>query len=75
MENKDILSDVELDGVAGGAGRTGKTYIPYKIVRGDTLSGIAVRFHTTVDELVRINHIVDRNKIYAGDTIFVPKVR
>lgn len=70
MEEKIILTDDELAGVSGGAETA--QYVPYKIVRGDTLDHIARVFHTTVDELMRINHIRDKNRIYAGDTILVP---
>ena len=45
----------------------------YKIKKGDTLSSIAVREGVTVDDLVKINGIEDKNKIYAGDTIIIPK--
>ena len=41
----------------------------YVIKKGDTLSGIAKKFHTTVKELARKNNIKDVNKIYAGDVI------
>ncbi len=69
MEEK-ILSNEELANVDGG--EVIRKYIQYKIVRGDTLSHIARVYHTTVEELVRINHIKDKNKIYAGDTILIP---
>ena len=71
MEEKIVtLTDEEIAGASGGAGV--KKYIQYKIVRGDTLSHIARVYHTTVDELVRINHIKDKNKIYAGDYLLIP---
>ena len=44
----------------------------YTIKPGDTLSELAVRFHTTTDALARANGIVDPNKIYAGRTLMVP---
>lgn len=44
----------------------------YTIVRGDTLSGLAQRFDTTVAELVALNGIANPNLIYAGETIRVP---
>lgn len=48
-------------------------YITYVIQPGDTLSGIAARFGTTVSELTRINKISDPDRIYAGNTIKVPE--
>ncbi|MCI8759550.1 MAG: LysM peptidoglycan-binding domain-containing protein [Clostridia bacterium] len=41
----------------------------YTIQRGDTLSGIASRYGTTVQELVDINNITNPNLIYPGETI------
>ena len=67
MENKII--DTELENVAGGA-----TYYNdgdyYVIKRGDTLSGIAAKFGTSIAKLMSLNpHIKNANLIYAGDTI------
>lgn len=47
-------------------------YINYTIRSGDTLSAIAAKYNTTVDTLVKLNNIKDKNKIYAGDTIKIP---
>lgn len=41
----------------------------YTIRPGDTLSGIAERFGTTVERLVQLNGISNPNVIYAGTTI------
>lgn len=43
----------------------------YTIRRGDTLWGIARKFNTTVNRLVRINNIRNPNLIYVGKTIIV----
>lgn len=48
-------------------------YTTYVIQPGDTLSGIAARFGTTVSELTRINKISDPDRIYAGNTIRIPE--
>jgi LysM repeat protein len=46
----------------------------YKIVRGDTLSAIAKRYGTTVNQLMQLNpQIKDPNKIYTGNTLTVPR--
>ena len=43
------------------------------IQSGDTLSGIAARFGTTVSALAALNNISDPDKIYAGATLRVPE--
>lgn len=48
-------------------------YTTYVIQPGDTLSGIAARFGTTVSELASLNGISDPNLIYAGSTLKVPE--
>lgn len=44
----------------------------YKIKNGNTLSGIAKKFGTTVDELVKINNIKNPNLIMIGEIIKIP---
>ncbi|NVJ28350.1 LysM peptidoglycan-binding domain-containing protein, partial [Myxococcus sp. AM011] len=44
----------------------------YRIRERDTLSKIAARNNTTVDELARLNNISDPNKIRAGATLKLP---
>lgn len=43
----------------------------YTIVKGDTLSEIAARFHVSVEDIKRVNHMND-NVIYAGKQIVIP---
>ena len=50
------------------AGTGGDTYT---VQRGDTLSEIAARFGTTVNELVRLNNIADRDLIYPGQVLII----
>ncbi len=49
--------------------------ITYSIKAGDTLSNIAKKFGTTVDELVRINNIKNPNLIYAGQQLKIKSVQ
>lgn len=45
----------------------------YVVKPGDYLGLIASRYNTTVDELVRLNKIKDKNKIYPGQVIILPQ--
>jgi LysM repeat protein len=46
----------------------------YYVQRGDTLKGIAIKFHTSVDELLRLNpQINDPNLILTGQRLVVPR--
>lgn len=44
----------------------------YMVQAGDTLSGIADRFGTTVDSLARTNNISNPNLIYPGQVLTIP---
>ncbi|MDU2288489.1 MAG: LysM peptidoglycan-binding domain-containing protein [Clostridium celatum] len=44
----------------------------YIVQSGDTLSGIALRFGTTVQELVQLNNIANPNLIYVGEVLKLP---
>ena len=46
--------------------------ITYVVQAGDTLSGIAARFGTTVANLVSLNNISDPNLIYVGQVLKIP---
>ena len=69
-ENVVILTNDELELTEGGA--TTQKYIRYTIIKGDTLGKLAKRYGTTVDELVRINHIKNKNLIITGHTLLIP---
>lgn len=43
----------------------------YTVVKGDTLSGIAKKYNTSVSALVQLNSIADPNRIYVGQKISV----
>lgn len=44
----------------------------YNVVKGDTLSEIAVKYNTTVSELVKLNNITDPNYIVVGQNLQLP---
>lgn len=46
----------------------------YRVVKGDTLSGIAAKFGTTWQALQRINGLADPNKIFPGQILRISSV-
>jgi LysM repeat protein len=46
----------------------------YTIQAGDTLSELADRFDTTVDELVAANGLTDPNNLQPGQTLLIPSL-
>jgi LysM repeat protein len=48
------------------------TYRTYVVKAGDTLSGIASRFHTTVTKIANLNHISDPSKLRVGQVLLIP---
>ena len=45
--------------------------VKYVVKKGDTLSAIAKKYGTTVDALVKLNGIKNKNLIYAGQVLKV----
>ena len=49
-------------------------YIIYTVKKGDTLWGIAKKYGTTIDELVKLNNIKNKDLIYVGQTLKIPSI-
>lgn len=47
-------------------------YCYYSVRWGDTLSGIAWRYRTSVWALAQANHLMNPNRIYAGQRLLLP---
>ena len=45
----------------------------HRVARGENLIGIARRYGVTIDEILRVNPRVDRNRIMAGQWLEIPK--
>ena len=55
-------------------GHPGRSLVRYRVKRGDTATGVAVRFHAWTRELRRVNHLGRHGTLYAGRVIRVPVV-
>lgn len=49
------------------------SYTTYTVKSGDTLSGIAARYGTTVSAIASLNGITNTNLIYVGQVLKIPK--
>lgn len=81
----DKINDLDLEQVDGGAAKNPKSwenfakgtfvnygnYIVYTVAAGDALSGIAIRFGVTVDEIAAWNNIKDVNVIFAAQKLTI----
>jgi LysM repeat protein len=66
MENKNLIEE-ELQNVSGGYVNSDNYHL---VQPGDTLGALAVKYHTTVDNLMRLNpRIKNANMIYAGEVL------
>ncbi len=79
LENMEAveLAAEELDDVVGGAYRIPKAkdgFFVYQIQKGDTLTRIAEHYGCTIRDLMTWNSkIVDKNRIFAGDYLYIQK--
>jgi LysM repeat protein len=48
------------------------TKIPYTVQTGDSLAGIASKFNSTVDDIVKANSLSDANSIFVGQQLQIP---
>lgn len=52
-----------------GVSSTNNNKITYVVKKGDNLTKIAKAYGTSIDNLVKLNNIKDKNKIYVGQTL------
>ena len=48
------------------------TILTYTIQAGDTLAGIAARFNSTIDDIIKRNELDDPNAIFVGQQLEIP---
>ncbi len=87
MANEVKLNDNELDNVTGGANNGWRkyakgtyvdygSYIVYTVAQGDVLSGIAIRFGVTVQQIQQWNNIKNPDVISIGQKLTIyPTIR
>jgi LysM repeat protein len=61
---------IRLPGARGSAHHPA-AQITHRVAYGETLTGIAARYGTTVDALARRNHLLDASRIYVGQLLRV----
>ena len=73
IRNRDLIHPGQSLAWPGGSASSTEP-APYTVRRGDTLGGIAARNGSTVGQLMQANpEIRDSNRIYAGQTIRIPR--
>ena len=72
MTENSILNEQELEQVAGGKRAP---FIRHQVRYGDTVSGLAVNYHTTVDEIKRLNKLANVNNIRVDQYLLIPDNR
>jgi LysM repeat protein len=58
---------------ASASGSPGAAFVLYKVKKGDTLSGIAIKKHTTTTSILELNPGLSQNSLSVGQKIKVPK--
>jgi LysM repeat protein len=48
------------------------TKVTYVVAKGDSLAGIASKFNSTVDDIVKTNNLADANSIFVGQQLQIP---
>lgn len=71
LENIQTLNENEVQKVSGGY-YNGTCFV-YTIKKGDCLSVLADRYHTTVKTLCEINHISNPDLIITGNKLLIPQ--
>lgn len=67
MAYKDYPKIMRTNGLNGF--KSAKKEVTYTVKKGDTLSGIAAKYGTTVDQLVKKNNIKNKNLIYPNQVL------
>lgn len=69
---KEVLIDVEE--AEEGEERARPSIVVYFVQPGDHLWSIAKRFNTTIDDLIKVNHIEEPDNLVSGNSLVIPRV-
>lgn len=72
LDSVNIIDDGGYNWIKTNTLTTGDNIIIYTVVKGDNLTKLAKRYNTTVDELVKLNNIKNKNLIYIGQQLKIP---
>lgn len=68
---KELSGSNSISNSSTGSSNTTESVVTYIVKPGDTLSGIAGKYGTAVNNLVSLNNIADANKIYVGQVLTI----
>ncbi|HIX01820.1 MAG TPA: LysM peptidoglycan-binding domain-containing protein, partial [Candidatus Ligilactobacillus excrementigallinarum] len=68
--NKVLVSAATLSGIV--AATTAANADNVQVKAGDTVSELAEKYHTTIDEIQKANHLKDINFITVGQNLYIP---
>lgn len=67
--NKKVLTTMAIAGATIGLGATAANADTVTVQSGDTVSGLAEKYHTTIDEIQKENKLANVNLIYVGQQL------
>lgn len=70
--NLNIMDEIQTNGEAD---EQDYNIIMYIVKNGDTLWEIAKRYGSIIDDIARVNGIEDKDKIYQGQRLFIPRYK
>jgi LysM repeat protein len=73
LQEHEIIEEVKTGRIIA-LRKKGEDYL-YRVQKGDYLYSIAQKFSTSIDEIMAVNGIKNRNLIYRGQELIIPGLR
>ena len=67
-----VLTEDEAEPIATGTSIAERVKVQHKVQNGETLTGLARKYHTTIEEITQYNKKKLRNGLQAGQVIVIP---